>query len=315
MSLFKENIIAKLEKLCSPPRNLRAGNKSPPLFLKKFFCTDDLSTARKIFIERPELILSEEEQILKQVNTELFAKNWNKLTSDKYILDIAKNGLRLDFKEFPKNRQYQFRTLKNDELDIVEAEVDKRLRKQVICESKRGKKSNVLTRNKKDGGKLMILNLKQINTHIKYRHFKMESIMKIIDIVRRNVYIPSTDLKDPFYPIPIHPEHQKYLKFVVLSKIYQYKGMPNGYGHPCTSLQKHPKFPFHTYEVKGLYQWYLLTIHTSSKILIKYVITTLKAQLKIELLQNLGFTIHSPISLLTPTQRITFLGFVLDSVQ
>ena len=43
----------------------------------------------------------------------------------------------MDLKEFPKNRQYQFRTFKNDELDSVEAEADKLLRKQVICESKR----------------------------------------------------------------------------------------------------------------------------------------------------------------------------------
>ena len=35
----------------------------------------------------------------------------------------------------------------------------------------------------------------------------------------------------------------------------------------------------------------------------------------IELLQNIGFTIHPTKSILTPTQRITFLGFVIDSVQ
>ena len=102
-------------------------------------------------------------------NTKLFAKNWKKLTSDKYILDIVTNGLRLDFKEFPENRQYQFRPLKNDELDVVKAEVDKLLSKQVICESRRERNdylSNVFTRNKKDGGKHMILNLKQFNTHI-----------------------------------------------------------------------------------------------------------------------------------------------------
>ena len=106
-------------------------------------------------------------------NTKLFAKNWKKLTSDKYILDIVTNGLRLDFKEFPDNRQYQFRPLKNDELDVVKAEVDKLLSKQVICESRRERNdylSNVFTRNKKDGGKRMILNLKQFNTHITYRH-------------------------------------------------------------------------------------------------------------------------------------------------
>ena len=35
----------------------------------------------------------------------------------------------------------------------------------------------------------------------------------------------------------------------------------------------------------------------------------------VELLQNLGFTIHPAKSVVTPTQRITFLGFVIDSVQ
>ena len=144
--------------------------------------------------------------------TKLFAKNWKKITSDKYILDIVTNGLRLDFKEIPTNRQYQFRTLKNDELDIVKAEVDKLLSKQVICESRREKNdylSNVFTRNKNDGGKRMILNLKQFNTHITYRHFKMESINQVIDIVRPNVYMASIDLKDAFYSIPIHHQNVK----------------------------------------------------------------------------------------------------------
>ena len=125
----------------------------------------------------------------------------------------------MDFKEIPKNRQYQFRKLKNDELEIVKAEVDKLLSKQVICESRRERNdylSNVFTRKKKDGAKRMILNLKQFNTHITYRHFIMESINPVIDIVRPNVYMTSIDLKDIFYSIPIHPEHQKYLKIVVL---------------------------------------------------------------------------------------------------
>ena len=49
----KENIITKLQKLYSLPRNLRAGNKSPALFLKKPLCTGDILPVHKIFIERP----------------------------------------------------------------------------------------------------------------------------------------------------------------------------------------------------------------------------------------------------------------------
>ena len=69
--------------------------------------------------------------------------------------------------------------LKDDKLNFVEAEIDKCLRKQVICKSKRERNdylSNVFTRNEKDGGKRVILNLKQFNTHITYRHSRMKFI-------------------------------------------------------------------------------------------------------------------------------------------
>ena len=68
--------------------------------------------------------------------------------------------------------------------------------------------SNFFTRKKKDGGHCMILKLKQFKTHIAYYHFKMESIDQVIDVVRANVYMTSIDLKNAFYSIPAHPDHQ-----------------------------------------------------------------------------------------------------------
>ena len=56
MTYIKENIITKLQKLCSLTRNLRAGNKSPALFLKKPVCTGNLSPMHKIFIAKPMVI-------------------------------------------------------------------------------------------------------------------------------------------------------------------------------------------------------------------------------------------------------------------
>ena len=53
VTYIKENIIAKLQKLYSPPRNPRVGNKSPALFVIKPLCTGNLSPTCKIFIERP----------------------------------------------------------------------------------------------------------------------------------------------------------------------------------------------------------------------------------------------------------------------
>ena len=53
VTYIEENIITKLQKLYSPARNRRAGNKSPVVFEKKPLCTGDLSPAHEIFIESP----------------------------------------------------------------------------------------------------------------------------------------------------------------------------------------------------------------------------------------------------------------------
>ena len=52
VTCIKENIITKLQKLYSLPRNLRVDNRSPALFLKKPFCMGDLLPATKILIKR-----------------------------------------------------------------------------------------------------------------------------------------------------------------------------------------------------------------------------------------------------------------------
>ena len=57
VTYIMENIITKLQKLYSPPRYPRVGNKSHALFVKKPLCTGDLLPARKIFIERPVFVI------------------------------------------------------------------------------------------------------------------------------------------------------------------------------------------------------------------------------------------------------------------
>ena len=79
----------------------------------------------------------------------------------------------------------------------------------------------------------------------------MEFINQVIGIVIPNVYMESIDLKDAFYSILIHPEHQKYLKFVVLSKIIRYTCMFNVYGPLMRIFTKVSKVPFSHLRGKG----------------------------------------------------------------
>ena len=64
MIYIEENIITKLQKLYSPPRNSRVGNKLPKLFVKKLSCMGDLLPVCKIFTERPANKLYDRETFL-----------------------------------------------------------------------------------------------------------------------------------------------------------------------------------------------------------------------------------------------------------
>ena len=74
----------------------------------------------------------------------------------------------------------------------------------------------------------LILNLKALNSHIAYYHFKMDSIQTVASMITPNCWMASIDLKDAYYSVPIHPLYQKYLRFQFLGQLYQYTAFPNG---------------------------------------------------------------------------------------
>ncbi|CAB4031951.1 Transposon Ty3-G Gag-Pol poly [Paramuricea clavata] len=56
----------------------------------------------------------------------------------------------------------------------------------------------------------------------------MDSIWSAIRLMKPNCYMASIDLKNAYYSVPIHPEHQKYLKFNWKGKQYRFVCFPNG---------------------------------------------------------------------------------------
>ena len=64
-----------------------------------------------------------------------------------------------------------------------------------------------------------ISNLKQLNKHVTYHYFKMESMSDVFKIIQPNCWMASADLKDAFYTILIHNAYQKYFKFMLYISI------------------------------------------------------------------------------------------------
>ena len=147
------------------------------------------------------------------------------------------------------------------------------------------------------------MNLKKF---VNYRHFEVESINNVINLIKPKVYIASIDLKDAFFSVPIHNDHQNYLKFI-FGNLFQFTSMPNRYGPAMRICTKISKVPFRHLRSQGhnsqLDDSYLQSDTYQSSF--ANILDTIK------LLRELRFVIHPDKSVLTPSQTIVFLGFAI----
>jgi len=88
--------------------------------------------------------------------------------------------------------------------------------------------SDVFLRPEKDGSFRMILNLKNLNSHVEYNKFKIDTLQSILKLVTPGCYMATINLNDAYYSVPVAQEHRKYLRFVWRSTLYQYTCFSDG---------------------------------------------------------------------------------------
>ena len=161
---------------------------------------------------------------------EFFANSQN-ITSDSTVLDMVK-GCTLEFATYPhhtchpKEIKFSLR-----ECLAIKIELQRLLDKGIIIPSEHETCefiSTIFVRPKADGSFRLILNLKRLNDHIVYHHFKMESLKSVIQLMEKDCFMASVDLRDAYYSIPMSVHAHKYLKFTWGGKLYQFTCLPNG---------------------------------------------------------------------------------------
>ena len=74
----------------------------------------------------------------------------------------------------------------------------------------------------KDGGQHPVIHLKELNTFIPYKHFKMEGLHLLKEILERGDYLCKLNLKDAYFCVPLNKQSRKCVRFEWEGFLYEF---------------------------------------------------------------------------------------------
>jgi hypothetical protein len=111
---------------------------------------------------------------------------------------------------------------------VCDAEVSDLLRKKAIftAPDTPGFFSRLFAIPKKTGGYRPIINLKNLNRHIAYSHFKMDGLDIVKNLLKKGDWMAKLDLRDAYLTVPVCNAHQPFLRFRWKGIAYQFLCLP-----------------------------------------------------------------------------------------
>lgn len=139
----------------------------------------------------------------------------------------------------------------------------------------------------------------------------MTTLQSILPLLLHRTWLATIDSKDAYFHIDIVPEHRKSLWFAVGDTHLQYKSLPFG-------INTAPRVLTKTMVVIAAYlrlQGILIFPYIDDWLIVADSENQLERNLNVilHLLSNLGLQLNHNKSLLIPTQRVQFIGAILDT--
>ena len=170
----------------------------------------------------------------------------------------------------------------------------------------------IFTSPKKDGKIRVILNLKQFKEKfMEHIHFKMETLKAAVDAMQPDCFFGSVDHSEAFYSVPIRYQDRKYVRFIFNDQKYQFTCLVMGLATSSRVFTKILKPIFASLRAQG----FISTVYIDDSCLQGSTFEECQRNIwsTVKLIDSLGFIVHLQKSVLIPTKRITFLGFLLCS--
>lgn len=142
---------------------------------------------------------------------------WKALTTDTWVLNTVQ-GYQIHFDNIPSQSFLPKEiTFSPEEQLLVDKEVQNMSDLGAIVPSQNEDGqfiSNIFLVPKPNNKFRPVINLKALNEFVHYEHFKQETFPYVLELIEKDEYFVSLDLKSAYFSIPIHPDSQKYLKFI-----------------------------------------------------------------------------------------------------
>ena len=201
-------------------------------------------------------------------------------------------------------------------MKLVDEQVQELLLKGAIVKTKFSTDnfiSNIFIVPKKNGKLRPVINLRFLNEFVEYHHFKQENLTFVLDLIQKNDFCTSVDLRDAYFSISIDPDFRKYLCFSWRGQFYSFRVLPFGLASAPRIFTKLLKPVFAWFRKQGIRCCYYIddSLCTNQD----YNCCEKEAQIMTNKLDNLGFVVNYEKSVLKPCQRIVFFGVIIDTVQ
>lgn len=237
---------------------------------------------------------------------------------DDTVVNIIEHGLRLELAEMPVQESLPHRLLAPEQEEVfrneVQALIEKKGVKVLEYQQKLPAPRTFVSAGfcvPKPEGWRPVIDMRELNYCIVKRHFKMESLRTVRDMILPGDFMVKIDIKDAYLHVPVAEEHQPFLRFNFDQKTYQCLVMLFGLTSAPRVFTRVMLPVVKKLREEGIrivvYLDDLLILARSPQEAAAHRDRTLA------LLMRLGWLVNGAKSVLTPAQQMTYLGVVINS--